>query len=262
MGVRSNQNRTPGGRPTMKHIPSKIIGYVRTSTDDQLIGIDAQRVTLDAISKARRCEVARIYEEHESGGDNDRLELDKALRHARRLKAYLVVAKLDRLARDQQFLMKLVDSGVDIMFGDLPDVDPNTDEGRMFIQMFGSYAEFERRRIGTRTREALRIVKGRGTLLGAANPKCRNLTAEGRARGIARSARNRTARAIEDQSDIASVASEMRSKGDSLRTIAAHLNAEGYPTREGSQRDEASGKGGWSAVQVKRVLDRIKAASV
>ena len=49
--------------------------------------------------------------------------------------------------------MKLVDSGVNIIFGDLPDVDPTTPEGRMFIQMFGSYAEFEKNRIGTRTRE-------------------------------------------------------------------------------------------------------------
>ena len=69
------------------------------------------------------------------------------------------------------------------------------------------------------------------------------------------------ARAIEEQSDIASVASEMKAAGASLRKIAAHLNAEGYPTREGSELDPGTGKGGWSAVQVKRVLNRIGVAT-
>ena len=113
-----------------KHEPTKIVGYLRTSTDDQLLGIDAQE-SASADRRRQRCDIAMVFVEHESGGDPERLELDKAIRHARRLKAYLVVAKLDRLARDQHFFMRLVDGNVPIIFGDLADVDFTTPEGRM-----------------------------------------------------------------------------------------------------------------------------------
>jgi DNA invertase Pin-like site-specific DNA recombinase len=127
----------------------------------------------------------------------------------------------------------------------------------MMLQVFGTFAEFERRRIGSRTREALKVLKARGVPLGASNPKCRNLTPEARAQGSRSSARTSRARAIEEQSDVAAIAAQKRSEGLSLRRIAAHLNAESYPTRDGSVLDPETGKGGWSAVQVKRVLDRI-----
>lgn len=243
-----------------RHRPVKIVGYLRTSTDDQLLGIDAQEERLRDIARRNACDVDQVFIEHESGGNNDRPELDKALRHARRMKAHLVVAKLDRLARDQRFLMKLVDGNVPIIFGDLEDLDVTTPEGRMMLQVFGTFAEFERRRIGSRTREALRILKSRGVPLGASNPKCRNLTPEARIRGIAASARASRTRAIEEQSDVAAIAAEKRAEGLSLRKIADHLNAEGYPTRDGSVLDPETRKGGWSAVQVKRVLDRIRTA--
>jgi len=243
-----------------RHRPTRIVGYLRTSTDDQLLGIEAQEDRLKDIARRNECNIEHVFIEHESGGNNDRPELDRALRHARRMKAHLVVAKLDRLARDQQFLMRLVDGNVPIIFGDLEDLDVATPEGRMMLQVFGTFAEFERRRIGSRTCEALRILKGRGVKLGASNPKCRNLTPEARGRGVKAAARNRVARAIEEQSDVAAIAAEKRAEGLSLRRIAAHLNEEGYPTRHGSAFNPETKKGGWSAVQVKRVLDRIRPA--
>jgi DNA invertase Pin-like site-specific DNA recombinase len=242
------------------HPKKKIVGYLRTSTDDQLLGIDAQRERLEDIAGRRKCDIDQVFIEHESGGNNDRPELDKALRRARRLRAPLVVAKLDRLARDQQFTMKLVDGNVPIIFGDLEDVDIATPEGRMMLQVFGTFAEFERRRIGSRTREALRILKARGVKLGASNPLCKNLTPEARKKGSVRSAGKSIARAIDEQSDIAAIAAEKRAEGLSLAKIAAHLNAEGYPTREGKEPDPETGRGGWRAVQVKRILDRLKPA--
>jgi DNA invertase Pin-like site-specific DNA recombinase len=273
------------------HPKKKIVGYLRTSTDDQLLGIDAQRERLEDIAGRRGCDVAQVFTEHESGGNNDRPELDKALRLARRLRAPLVVAKLDRLARDQQFTMKLVDGNVPIIFGDLEDVDITTPEGRMMLQVFGTFAEFERRRIGSRTREALKILKKQGVKLGAANPNCRKLTREARKKGSARSAEKSKARAVDEQSDIADIASQMKAEGRSLARIAAHLDAEHIPTREGSQKTlqgqcrkcegwgpasepcaqcgpprtfdpefRSRWKGGWSAVQVKRILDRLKPA--
>jgi DNA invertase Pin-like site-specific DNA recombinase len=229
--------------------PTKIVGYLRTSTEDQLLGMDAQQDRLHDIAGRRQCDVAQVFVEHESGGNNERPELDRAIRLARRLRATLVVAKLDRLARDQQFLMRLVDGSVPIIFGDLEDLDVTTPEGRMMLQVFGTFAEFERRRIGSRTREALKVLKARGVPLGASNPKCRRLTPEARKEGARASARASRARAIEEQSDLAAIAAAKRSEGLSLREIAGHLNAEGYPTRQGAK---------WSAVQVKRILDRAR----
>ena len=231
--------------------PTAVVGYLRTSTEDQLLGIDAQQERLRDIARRNACDVAQVFIEHESGGRPDRPELDKAIRHARRLRATLVVAKLDRLARDQAFLMKLVDGNVPILFGDLEDLDATTPEGRMMLQVFGTFAEFERRRIGSRTKEALRILKARGVPLGASNPKCRNLTPEARARGASSSAKARTARAVEEQSDLVAIAAAKRAEGWTLRDIARHLNAEGYPTRQGAR---------WHAVQVKRILDRANGA--
>lgn len=229
------------------HKPTKIVGYLRTSTDDQLLGIDAQRDRVDQLGRELRCDIAQTFTEHESGGRNDRPELDRALRLARRLRAYLVVAKLDRLSRDQQFIMRLIDGNVPIIFGDLPDIDASTPEGRMMLVMMSGFAEFERRRIASRTREALRILKARGVALGATNPKCRNLTPEARAKGSAEAARRRTAQAVDEQSDIAELAAGRRAEGKSLRAIAAELNDQGYPTREGAK---------WTATQVLRVLRR------
>ena len=102
---------------------SKIVGYRRTSTDDQRLGIEAQDARLRDIAQEKGCEIARLFTEHESGGDNARPELARALAHARRIDAYLVVAKLDRLARDATFLMTIYDGQVPVIFGDLPEVE-------------------------------------------------------------------------------------------------------------------------------------------
>jgi DNA invertase Pin-like site-specific DNA recombinase len=236
--------------------PTKIVGYLRTSTDDQLLGLEAQDARLQGLAETTGCLIAKVFTEHESGANPERPELDKAIRHARRLKAYLVVAKLDRLSRDQQFLMKLAGGDVPLIFGDMPDVDFTTAAGRLHLQVLSSFAEFERNRIRERTREALRILKARGVKLG--NP--RNLTPQARRRGIEETARRRVQRAIDDQADIASIATQMRSQGASLARIATHLNDEGFPTRDGSEGTGEKGEGGWRPVQVKRILDRLKPA--
>jgi DNA invertase Pin-like site-specific DNA recombinase len=231
----------------------EFIAYKRTSTDDQRLGIEAQDQRLGQIARERGGRYVRTFIEHESGGDNARPELDKAIKHARRIKATLVVAKLDRLARDSGFLMRLYDGNVPIVFGDLPEVDGSA-ASRFIIQTMANVAEFERRRIGERTKEALAALKEKGEWISKKSGKLcrglgtpRNLTQVGRVKGSAKAAKQRTAAAIDEMTDVAELAASLRSQGASLAAIAAGLDAEGYVTRQGTK---------WSATQVKRVLDR------
>ena len=156
----------------------KMVGYLRTSTEDQLLGIDGQREKVLWIAKAKKCEVVRWFTEHESGGYNERVELDKAMRYARRTQATVCVAKLDRLARDQSFVMKLYDGKVPIIFGDMPDLAFSAAD-RMMVQMLGAFAEFELNRMRERMREWHRQRKLQGLSSGV--PK--NMTQEGRLKG-------------------------------------------------------------------------------
>jgi DNA invertase Pin-like site-specific DNA recombinase len=218
-----------------------MVGYLRTSTDDQRLGIEAQETTLARIAGDRGCEVVRAFTEHESGGNSARPELDKALKHAKRVGASLVVAKLDRLARDSTFLMQLFDGHVPIIFGDMPEIDGSA-ASRLMVQMMANIAEFERRRIGERTKEALAALKAKGVKLG--NPA--NLNDEARAKGAVNSAKVSRARAIDDMSDVHEIAVGLR-ETCTLQQIADRLNADGYTTRCGAS---------WNPVQVKRLLDR------
>jgi DNA invertase Pin-like site-specific DNA recombinase len=228
----------------MRHHHPKIIAYRRTSTDDQRLGIEAQDATLHRIALDRKADIVKTYTEHESGGDNARVELDRAIRHARRISALLVVAKLDRLSRDSRFLMQLYDGNVPIMFGDLPEVDGSA-AGRLMVQMMANFAEFERKRIGERTRDALAALKKRGVKLGTPA----NLKPEHRLKGTRTAAEKRIARAVDEMADITAVAVPMREQGQSLQQIADHLNHDGYVTRKGKS---------WSPGQVLRVLRRVK----
>ncbi len=220
----------------------KIVPYLRTSTDDQRLGIDAQRETVLRIARDRKAEIIREFTEHESGGNNERPELDKAVRHARRIRGIVCVAKLDRLARDASFLMKLYDGNVPLIFGDLPEIDGSA-ASRMMVQVMAAVAEFERRRTGERMKDWWKQRKAMG--LPAGCPK--NMTPEGRAIGARNAAVARVARAIDEMADIAEIAAEKVKGGSTFSQIADHLNAEGYVTRRGKS---------WHAIQVKRVLDR------
>src|SRR5687768_11252995 len=95
-----------------------IIGYVRVSTVKQGesgLGLDAQLSAIDLYAKANAGKVLTLYREVESGKNNERPELHKALAHAKRAKARLVIAKLDRLARNVHLVSGLMQSGVDFI---------------------------------------------------------------------------------------------------------------------------------------------------
>jgi DNA invertase Pin-like site-specific DNA recombinase len=226
----------------INRIIDKSVIYRRTSTEEQVLSIDAQDETGARLAAQRGWKVARTYTEHESGGNNDRPELAKALAHARRIGAVLIVAKLDRLARDQRFLMALYDGNVPLVFGDLPEVD-GTPAGRLIVQIMASVAEFERRRMGERMKDWHRVRKAKGLRSGTP----RNLVQEHRIKGAKCAAAERAKRAVDEMADVIMVAAELRTAGRSLREIARALNVEGYVTRRGKS---------WTHPLVLRLLGR------
>lgn len=141
----------------------KAIVYLRVSTQRQGhsgLGLEAQQASIDAFIKQRDAVVLKTFAEIESGKNNARPELQKALHLAKVTGGTLVIAKLDRLSRNAAFLLALRDSGVKFCAADLPDVDRTT------VGVLAVIAEAEREMISKRTKEALAQAKRRGVRLG------------------------------------------------------------------------------------------------
>jgi DNA invertase Pin-like site-specific DNA recombinase len=229
---------------------ANLIAYVRVSTQRQAesgLGLDGQRAAVQ--EHAVRCgsKIVATYTETESGTLSDRPQLAAALAHAKRSRATLVVAKLDRLARNVAFLAALMDSGVEFVACDNPHAN------RLTLHILSAMAEHEARMISERTKVALKAAKARGVRLGSNRPG--HWTAERAERRLAglskarqRSALVRRTTAVEVYADLAPSMLKMQSDGHSLRTIAAKLNADGHCTRNGRP---------WSPQQVRLILKRF-----
>ena len=145
-----------------------IIAYYRVSTQKQGksgLGLDAQREAIARFAQAEGLQIIDKYTEIETGKGADALDrrprLAAALKAARRAKASICVAKLDRLSRDVCFVSTLMSKKVPFITCELGvDCDP------FLIHLYASLAEKERRLISERTRSALKAAKGRGVLLG------------------------------------------------------------------------------------------------
>ena len=230
-----------------KDAKCKLVGYLRVSTERQGrsgLGLEGQEGAIASYAASSGCTVVKSYTEVESGRKDDRPELARALAHARKVGARLVIAKLDRLTRNVLFLLTILESGADVVFCDLPEVPPGP-IGRFLITQMAAVAELERGMISERTKAALAAYKARGGVLGT-----NNLTAEGRARGSVAGALAARTRALEAYDDVAPLIREWRAAGISQQAIADRLNADGHTTRTGKP---------WGQVQVKRVLDRADA---
>jgi DNA invertase Pin-like site-specific DNA recombinase len=222
----------------------KFVAYFRVSTDRQGksgLGLEGQRAAvLQHVGAAG--ELIAEYTEIETGKRDsldNRPELRRALAHARRSQATLVVAKLDRLTRSVAVTSLLHQSRVDFVCCDNPYAN------RLTIQILAAVAEDEARRISERTKAALAAYKARGGVLGATRPESRNLTIGARKRGALASATRRGALMVEAYEDIAPQMHTLRASGRSLRGIAQALNVDGHTTRRGRA---------WNAAQVARVL--------
>lgn len=142
--------------------------YLRVSTTKQGesgLGIEAQRkMCLDFIHR-NEGEKAEEFVDVESGTHRDRKGLWQAIDYCKRNNTPLVIAKLDRLARDVEFTFRVINSGIEIHFCDMPVV--NT----MILGVFAAVAQYERELCSSRTKAALEQKKAAGAKLGASSDK-------------------------------------------------------------------------------------------
>ena len=222
----------------------ELVSYCRVSTTRQGesgLGIEAQQAKVRQLAADRGAVVVAEYVEQESGRKTDRPQLAAALADARKRRAVLVVAKLDRLARDAEFVLRLSREAerngmAGIWFADLPDIDSATAAGRMVLSVMASVAEFEARRISERTREALAASKARGRKLGGTRP------------GTLRENARAKAAAADRSEALRPVLAPMAAAGMSLRAMAQALDAAGTRTANGEAL---------SPTQVRRHLERL-----
>lgn len=141
--------------------------YLRVSTTKQGasgLGLDAQRKICGDYIHANGTHVAE-FSDVESGTHRDRKGLWDAIEYCKKNGSTLVIAKLDRLARDVEFTFKVINTGIEIHFCDMPQV--NT----MILGVFAAVAQYERELTSKRTRDALAAKKARGEKVGAASDK-------------------------------------------------------------------------------------------
>lgn len=209
------------------------IAYYRVSTDKQGksgLGLEAQRQSVTEFV-AGRGTVLQEFTEIESGKKNDRPQLAAALALCRKHKARLIIAKLDRLARNVHFISGLMESHVDFVAVDMPEAS------RFTIHILAAVAEHEREMISKRTKEAMKAAKARGTKLGNPMP----LAASLKARTV------RTSQAEQFRETLKPLVSELRAKGYGYKAIAKELNQRHILTANNRQ---------WYATSVRNVLTK------
>lgn len=224
------------------------VAYTRVSTGKQErsgLGIEGQRQAIQAFLRPDDTLVG-TYTETESGRRVARPELDKAIRRCKRTGAVLLIAKLDRLARDVHFISGLMKE-CDFRAADRPNATP------FELHIYASMAEEEARMISARTKVALQAAKLRGVQLGGDRGYRPPAGSEMQTLGAKASAVVRSKKATRTAFDLASVIAEIQASGStSLNAIAAVLNERQTPTPRGD--------GQWTATAVRRVLARLEQA--
>ena len=208
------------------------IAYVRVSTARQGrsgLGLEAQQAALARFAEVEGYDLIQTFEEVETGKGADALDrrpqLAAALKAAKRMKAPIIVAKLDRLSRDVHFISGLMTHKTPFIVTELgADADP------FMLHLYAALAEKERRLISQRTRDALAAKKAQGARLGGLN-----------AGGI-----KRRDEALDRAEQLRPVFVELA--GLSTRAVAALLNERKIPTPAG---------GLWHSVTVIRVQKRL-----
>jgi DNA invertase Pin-like site-specific DNA recombinase len=219
----------------------RFVAYYRVSTQRQGasgLGLEAQRAAVEAFVAQRGGQVLAERVEVESGKRADRPQLAEALAEAKRAGAVLLIAKLDRLARNVHFISGLLEAGVEVQAVDMPEAN------RFMLHVMAAVAEHEAAAISARTKAALAAAKARGVKLG--------WSIEGRAeeavRASAAAAERRVAEADRFAGQVGPLAAALAAEGRSLRAIAAELNGRGIATPRGKA---------WAAASVRNLLARV-----
>ena len=224
--------------------PLQLVAYYRVSTARQGesgLGLEAQRAKVEALAADRGAVVVADFVEVESGRKADRPQLAAAMAEARKRGAVVAVAKIDRLARDAELVLRLSREAAangmgGFLFCELPDVDATTAAGKMVLSVMASVAEFEAGRIRERTRDALAAAKARGVKLGGTRPGT-----------IKENARTKE-QAAKQSEPLRPILAAMAAQGASLRAMATALASAGTTTAKGQAL---------SPTQVRRHLERL-----
>ena len=224
----------------------RFVSYFRVSTDQQGksgLGLDAQRSAIAGyVERQPGAVLVAEFEEIESGKRSDRPQLAAALAACRAHRATLVIAKLDRLARNARFLLSIVEGTGEggVVFCDLPTV-PAGPVGKFLITQMAAVAELEAGLISQRTQAALAQAKARGTKLG--NPSLR----PGSPDMAAQAAAAWSDQARQRAGDVMPFIRQAQAAGcTTLQQLANAMKARGIPT--------PGGRGGWYPATVARVL--------
>ena len=211
------------------------ISYYRVSTQQHGrsgLGLEAQQAAVATYLNGGQWSLIAEFTEIETGkGANaldKRPQLKSAIDACKKHKATLIIAKLDRLARNVHFVSGLLESGVDFICADMPQAN------KVMLQMYSVMAEWERDQISTRTKAALAAAKERGVILGKAG-----------AANLKRNIEERQQSAVEFALSLKPVIEGLKAQKLSQRAIVAELNRLNIKTMRGGQ---------WSQVQLQRVL--------
>lgn len=257
----------------MQSVPNRrLIAYYRVSTDRQgrsRLGLEAQQAAVEGYVRAFGGEVVDAMEETETGTE-DRPVLRRVLAEAKRRGAAVVVAKLDRMARNVPLFRQIIDSGAEVVFCELPVIPPGP-IGKLFLTLLAAFAEFEAGLISDRTREALSAYRRLGRLskrlleaypdgvppdvagayagkLGSARPGAHRFDRSDALRGSEAAARARSGRSRQVYAAVAGDVLAWRRQGLGYRDIARRLNEAGLRTPNGAE---------WGPGQVGRVLEKF-----
>jgi len=220
----------------------KYVSYYRVSTQKQGhsgLGLESQKQTVLNFLNGGQWEIVKEFTEVESGKKNNRKELEEAIKYCKLTGSTLLIAKLDRLSRNLNFITTLQESNVSFVCCDMPDANSFT------IQVMAALAQKEVEMISERTRLALAQCKQRGVRLGMPE----NLTDESRKKGWSIAINTIKSKSVEFSSSIYEIIHPMVKDGKTLQSIADHLNNENILT---------SRKKKWYPSTVRNIINRCE----
>ncbi len=202
----------------------KYIAYYRVSTQKQGqsgLGLEAQKTAVHRFTNNCTDCIVSEFTDIESGKNDNRPELQKAIEEAKKHKAHLLIAKLDRLSRNASFIFMLRDAKIDFTCCDMPQANSIT------IGIMAVLAQDERERISQRTKVALQELKKKGIKLGSPQ----NLSIEAIQKG--KQVRMENAKSNENNRQAKALIASLRTQGISFYQITKEINSLGFKTRRG-----------------------------